>query len=189
LNPALARLLCCAALLLSGAVSWGANKLPGTVTVVSAQAAETAGMLKLNAQVDLGLSKPVLSALDNGLPISFELYVEIRQLRDWWWKEPVVSLTRRMRLEYHELSRQYVIEDQNTGTQKVVSEQSAALQELGTVRDIPIARTTKLDPDTHYRARMRAEVSVDEIPLALRASGYLSDDWHMRSDWYTWSLR
>lgn len=143
----------------------------------------------VDADTDIQLGEPVQSALANGLPLSFEFTVQVRSSRWWWWDQTLASATRHLRIEYHELSRQYQVEDVDAHTQRTISDLTAALKDLGLIRHMQILSIGDLQSGDAYRARAKAELSVEEIPLPLRATSYLSADWHQESSWYTWSLR
>lgn len=146
-------------------------------------------IMVVDAYAEISLGEKVQDALANGLPLSYEFTVEVRKARPFWWDETQASATRHLRIEYHELSRQYMVEDLDSNSRRVISDLKAALRELGTVHKMAVINRSALDKNSGYRARARAELSVEEIPLPLRASSYLSADWHQESGWYAWPLR
>ena len=159
-----------------------------SVRILSASSYSEGDIVLVDANAEIRLAEEVEEALSNGLPLSYDFTVEVRRARWLWWDETLVSVTRHLRIDYHELSRQYMIEDLDSKSQRTISDLPAALKELGTVRGMPIVRKSELEANTAYRARAHAELAVDEIPFPLWASSYLSAAWHLESGWYAWPL-
>ncbi len=146
------------------------------------------GVYLVDAKVDYILTKPVTEALRNGVRLVFVLELEVLQRRNWWWNAAVADLVQRYRLEYHALSQQYVIENLNTGVKETYPDLSSALQRKGTVTSLPLIDSALLEQSKNYYCRIRASLSVDELPLPLRVRTYISSDWRLSSDWYTLKL-
>lgn len=147
------------------------------------------GVYRLNANIDYQLSVPVRDALNNGVALAFEMQVDILQEREVLWNTVLASLNQRSRLEYHELSRQYILENLNTGIVETFSTLSSALRSLGEVEAFPILDASLLDPQESYSGQLRVWLELDELPLPIRARAYLSSAWRLDSDWYPWPLR
>ena len=60
---------------------------------------------------------------------------------------------------------------------------------IGTIVDLPLLDRELLADDETYQARMRVELDIEELPLPLRLLSYFTDEWRLRSEWYTWSLQ
>ena len=118
--------------------------------ILSASASREHGRILLDARVSHVLNKAARRALRRGLPLHLTAHITIYRERQIWWDDPVLSLTRRFRLEYHELSQQYVIEDLNAGTQRLVPDRRTALIELGSLRNIALFDENYLAPDGQY---------------------------------------
>jgi hypothetical protein len=42
--------------------------------------------------------------------------------------------------------------------------------------------------DERYEGALRARLDIEALPAPLRVFAYLSDDWRLTSEWYTWPL-
>ncbi len=146
------------------------------------------GVYLLDANVDYELSKAAKEALRNGVQLIFRLEVELLQLRKWWLDRVIADLTQRYRLKYHALSRQYVIENLNTGVQETFPDLSSALRHQGEVINLPIIDSALFERRKRYACRIRANLALDELPLPLRVTAYLSPQWQIGTDWYTVNL-
>lgn len=146
------------------------------------------GVYRLNAQIEYGFSEPALDALQNGVPLTIELLMEVRRRRSWVWDETVYSLVQRFRLEYHALSRQYLVHNLNSGERRNFSTRPAALRFMGRIHEFPLLDRSLLAPDRRYEGALRAQLALDTLPTPLRLFAYLSEDWQLTSEWYTWPL-
>ena len=146
------------------------------------------GVYRLNAQIEYSFSEPALDALQNGVPLTIELLMEVRRRRSWVWDETVYSLVQRFRLEYHALSRQYLVHNLNSGERRNFSTRLAALRFMGRIHEFPMLDRSLLAPDQRYEGALRARLALDTLPTPLRLFAYLSEDWQLASEWYTWPL-
>lgn len=146
------------------------------------------GVYRLNATIDYDLSQAALDALQNGVPLTISLEMEVRRERKWMWDDTVASLQQRFRLEYHTLAQQYLVTNLNSGEYKSFPTRGSALEFLGRVRDFPLLDRSLLDPDEQYYVQLRATLDIESLPAPLRPLAYLSGDWRLTSEWYTWPL-
>ena len=146
------------------------------------------GVYRLNAQIEYSFSEPALDALQNGVPLTIELLMEVRRRRSWVWDETVYSLVQRFRLEYHALSRQYLVHNLNSGERRNFSTRPAALRFMGRIHEFPLLDRSLLAPDRRYEGALRVQLALDTLPTPLRLFAYLSEDWQLTSEWYTWPL-
>lgn len=171
---------------------FGLLNLPGAwasgFEVISASTKLDGGLYRLNAQIEYHFSKAALEAMKNGVPLTIELEMAVRRRRSWAWDETVFTLSQRFRLEYHTLSRQYLVNNLNSGERRGFPTGNAALQFVGQIHDFPFLDKGLLSPNERYEGALRAWLDIESLPVPLRVLAYLSDDWRLASDWYTWPL-
>jgi len=186
----LTRIPCRAAcgLVLLWALLWTAAAWAAGFDVVSASTRLEGGVYHLNARIDYRFSGAALEALQNGVPLTVELEMEVRRRRAWLWDETVYALAQRFQLEYHTLSRQYLVSNLNSGERRGFPTRSSALQFMGQIADFPFLDKGLLDPDQRYEGALRARLDIEALPAPLRVFAYLSDDWRLTSEWRTWPL-
>ncbi|HLA75437.1 MAG TPA: DUF4390 domain-containing protein [Gammaproteobacteria bacterium] len=143
----------------------------------------------LNAEIDYRFNDEVLEALENGVPLTLEVDIEILRPRQWMWNETFTSLRQRYRLLYHALTQQYLVKNINSDIQYNFPTQQAAITALGTITDLPLLDKRLLEPGEQYLARMRANLDLESLPTPLRLLAYLSPQWHLDSEWFTWPLQ
>mgnify|MGYP001232452370 FL=1 len=170
------------------AALWTAGVSAAGFDIVSAATRLEGGVYRLNARIDYRFSPPALEALQNGVPLIVELEMEVRRRRAWVWDETVYALTQRFRLEYHALSRQYLVRNLNSGERRGFPTQSGALGFMGQLKDFPLLDQGLLTPGERYDGALRVLLDREALPAPLRLVAYLSDDWRLSSEWYTWPL-
>lgn len=146
------------------------------------------GVYRLNATIDYDLTEPVREALLNGIALVFEVRIEVLRGRSYWWDASVADLNQSHRLSYHALSRQFVVENLNTGLQQTFSDLPSALRHQGTLWQLPLIDAALLNKNQNYTASLRARLAINELPLPIRVSAYLSRAWQLSTMWYTWDL-
>ncbi|WJW75624.1 DUF4390 domain-containing protein [Thiohalobacter sp. IOR34] len=146
------------------------------------------GVYRLDANIVFPLSAPVKEALENGVPLVFELQMEVIRPRDWLWDETLAALSLRYRLRYHALSERYVLENLSTGVRQSYPSLNEALYRLGTLRDFPLLDRQLLPSGGTFLARLRAVLDIEALPTPLRVMAYVSRAWWLGSDWYQWQL-
>ncbi len=156
--------------------------------VVSATSRLEGGVYLLDARIDYDLTPATLEALRNGLPLIVGLEMEVWRQRDWMWDADVATVQQRFRFTYHALARQYVIINQNNGEVRSFPTRTTATDFLGQINDFPLLDASLLDPRENYYGRLRATLDIEALPAPLRPLAYLSGDWQLTSEWYTWPL-
>lgn len=165
--------------------------LPVLAQSFSVQDARTTledGVYRLDARLSFELPKKVLEALDNGVPLTFALDIEVRRPRRYLWDDNIASLEQRTTLQYFALTDQYLLRNLNSGYVASYSTLATALRALGDIRGLPIIDAKLLRPDRHYMVSIRSYLDFESLPVPLRMRAYISRDWWLTSGWYSWDL-
>ena len=143
---------------------------------------------RLSAQLVYELSDEVNEALQNGIPVTLRMDVEIFRKREYLWAQTIIVVRQRFRLQYHALSEQYLVNNLNTGEQTFYKVLGDALYNLEHIVNFPVINAVMLDPKEEYYARVRTSVDIKELPVPLRFFAYFSSGWNLNSGWFSWSL-
>jgi len=147
------------------------------------------GVYRLGAHVDFDFNDTLHDALHNGVPLLIELRIEVLRDREWLWPEQIAELRQRFKLEYHALSRRYIVNNFSTGTQQTFSTLNDALAYIGDVYDLPLIDAQLLRKHEKYLVRMRADIDVEALPTPVRLWAYLGSEWSLKSKWFQWQLK
>ena len=146
------------------------------------------GVYRVGARVELTLNKTLQEALHNGVPLVLELHVEVIREREWLFSENVARLMQRFELEYHALTKSYLVRVLSTGTQHSFRALEDALAFIGNVYDLPLIDENLLRAGRKYWVRMRADLDVEALPTPIRVWAYLGSEWSLQGDWHRWPL-
>ncbi len=142
----------------------------------------------LDVQVDYGFSEAALEALDNGVPLTLEMRVQVRRKGAWIWESNLVERRRLYTIRYQPLPELYQVAGLQEGTKQSFATRAAALVALGEVRDLPLLNKSRLEADESYLVRVKVSLDVEALPLPLRPVAYLKPSWDLSSGWSRWPL-
>ena len=177
-----------AGLVLAGVSAASRADSPAGFVIRTAYTELTGGVYYLNADVGLDLSDDAVNALENGLPLTVELQIEIIKHRSFLWNTRIAELTQSYQISYHALTRRFIITNLNSGDQQSFANYRDAITDLGQVSDLPVIDARLLEPDTSYNIRMRAVLDIKDFPGPLQLIASLFKGWDLSSDWYQWVL-
>ena len=141
----------------------------------------------LDAQYDIRLSSGALEALENGVPLVFELRAQIVKTHKWFWDVVEYERTQRRQLQYHALSRSYIVKDIAGGSHGVYTRLDDALFAVGLIDALQLTDET-LNSKRQYMVRLRGSHDIESLPTPVRLLAYVSSEWDMNSQWYAWPL-
>lgn len=146
------------------------------------------GIYHLDADMRLSLSREMERALNNGVPLAFELEFELYQPRRFVWDELVARVTQEYVLRFHALSKRYLLFNRNTEQQQSFADLDAALAALGHVDALPVLDQALLEPGRRYVARVRIGLDEAALPVPLRVKTFFKRAWKARSPWVELTL-
>ena len=143
--------------------------------------------LVLNAEFSFQITPRLAEAVENGVPLYFELEFELTRSRWYWFDEKAVAKRMQVRLSYHALSRQYRL---STGLlQKSFSTLEEALDVLRRLRNwLVVDRTVSL-ADATYEAAVRMRLDTTLLPKPFQLSALTNREWNLESPWKRFSFR
>ncbi|MEJ2143048.1 MAG: DUF4390 domain-containing protein, partial [Gammaproteobacteria bacterium] len=142
----------------------------------------------INASIEFEFSDEALGALKNGVPLIILFDIEVEKKRNWWINKNVATLEQGYLLLYHALSKKFVLHNLNSGTQENYSSLDSALYALGNIQQLPILDADLLEKDADYIFRLKSFLDIESLPPPMRPLAYVSSEWQLESDWYTWTL-
>lgn len=159
------------------------------ITIRSVETTYKDKVYLLNANIEYQLSEAAIDALKNGVPLILLLDIEVEKQRKWWWSANVATLEQGYLLLYHALTEKYLVTNLNSSAQNNYRSLQAALAALGHIRSLPILDEKLLEPEARYFVNVRMHLDIESLPAPMRPFAYLSSDWRLESDWYSWPLQ
>ncbi len=146
------------------------------------------GAFVMDALLDYRFSAEALEALENGVPLTILVQIQVRRVDAWLWEDSKSDLQLRYAIRYKPLSERYeVYRLPGTEGRSFVS-RDAAIRALGEITGLSLIGAANLDPDTEYEVQIRASLDIEELPLPLRPMAYLKPSWKLSSGWSKWPL-
>lgn len=166
-----------------------ADEALGLFKVVSAKVSPVEGEYSLSAQLNIRLCRGAQEALENGVPLVIGMQVQIYQANTWIWDQIVKEFRIERQLQYHALSRRYLVRDLALNELLSFARLEDAIHELGRVVDEPVTGLMEaVEDDEKYFVRLRGFMDIEALPTPVRLMAYMSSEWDVDSEWYTWPL-
>ncbi len=141
------------------------------------------GIYHLDADLRVSLSREMTQALNNGLQLVLVLEFELYEPRLLIWDQQVARLTQEYVLQYHALTRRYLVFNRNTEQQQSFPTLQAALTSLSHISSLPVLDQALLEPGEPYLARVRIGIDEGELPVPLRVKFFFKQAWKAQSPW------
>ena len=173
--------------LLLGLLPASSHADPG-VDVKSAAISLEGDNYLLSAEVDYRLSAKAKEALQNGIPLYWDIHIKTLQHRDYVWDKILVTAVIRYRIQYLALLNMYRVRNENSGEQYNFSTLPVALALMSTLHDVRVLGKSIYAPERRYSVAIKVTLDRDALPLPLRPVAYTSPQWYLSSDWTLWPL-
>lgn len=161
----------------------------GTITLTAANEHITNDMVMIDADADFQFSDDAIKAINSGVPITIECDIRVARPRKLLWDAELLSAHREFVIERHALSKQYIIADQITGDRRIHGSLELAIDDLGRIRNLPIAEARQLEGEQALEVSMRLRLAIRSLPGPLIPVAYVSPGWHMSSGWFKWQTQ
>jgi hypothetical protein len=149
-------------------------------------------VLHVNARLDLPLNSDIEEALGKGIPI--DVVIEINMFKHrWWWRNKLITdHTLRRRIQFHALSRQYLVSGLHEhDASESFGSLSQALAHAGTLDEFAIHLTAKKEivAGARYLLLLRAHLDIEALPTLMRPLAYASPSWRLNTGWTEWPIQ
>lgn len=174
-------------LLLALALGWSAAARAQHIDIshISLEASDDG--YALDADFLIELNPRLEDAINNGLPLYFQVEFELTRKRWYWFDAHPASRQLMLRLSYHALTRQYRIS--SGALYQSFSTLPEALRVLSRVRSWPVLERAEVDAGTDYEAALRMRLDVTQLPKPFQVSALTSREWNLASEWRRWPFR
>jgi hypothetical protein len=157
--------------------------------VVSAETRLDGDTYILDAKIAYGFSDLALEALDNGVPLTIELHIQVRPRDAWIWEDNLLDRRLRYAIRYKPLSERYLVSQVPSEGGRSFVTRDSAIAALGEIQGVPLIDKASLDPKTAYEVQIKAELDIEQLPLPLRPMAYLRPGWKLSTGWTKWPLK
>jgi hypothetical protein len=142
----------------------------------------------MDARVDFSFSDTALDALDNGVPLTIEVRVQVRSKGAWIWQRSLLDSRQLYSIRYQPLAELYQVSRLPDGPEVSFVTRAAAIDALGEIEGLNLLPRDRLDPGEQYEVRVKVSLDIEALPLPLRPMAYLRPSWDLSSGWTRWPL-
>jgi len=151
------------------------------------------GVFLLDADISFVFSEEALEAIENGIPVTIILEMQVLSERSliWdnlWWDKAIAQIEAKFRIETRPLSKTYLLRNLNSGETQVFASFAELVVGLGMIRNFPLLDEHLIDDESRYYLRLRTRLDIESLPSPMRPWAYLSSLWRLQSDWFEWPL-
>ncbi len=143
----------------------------------------------LDANVDYNFSDKVVEALQNGVPITLELHLQVRRKGAWLWEKDLLDTRLRYQIRYHALASVYQVVDLQSNAQESFVTREVAITALGDIQAMSVIGHEQMEKGEIYRVSLKTSLDIDALPLPLRPIAYISPSWNQSSEWRSCQIR
>ena len=130
---------------------------------------------------ELELAPEVKEVLERGVPLNFNLEVEIFKNRWYWFDREISKVTERIRLSYNPLTRQYRVS--LGGVTQNFDNLDQAIFFMTTISKLYVAPYRDINPDD-YEVRARFYLDTERLPKPFQVTLKKDDGWNLDSGWF-----
>lgn len=141
----------------------------------------------LDADIDVQFGRALEEALNKGIALTFLVEFQIIKPYKYWFDDEVVTERRAITLNYHALTRQYLLNYPHQ--QKVFDSLADARRELGTIHDWRLAPHTTLEKNQAYQAALKMHLDTSKLPKALQLDALGESDWELATPIFQWWIK
>ncbi len=142
----------------------------------------------MRAEVIYDFPKRPLEALQNGVPLTLEVHVQLRRKGAWIWEKDLLDIRLRYQIRYHALASIYQVIDMQSGSQEDFVTLESALAALGEIPEFPLINAERLETGQRYLLSLEVKLDIEALPLPLRSMAYITPSWNLSSEKKKWLL-
>lgn len=155
------------------------------LNIVSANLVAVDDSYVLNADIDIKFSEEIAQAIIKGFELNFITEFQLVIPQKYWFDDEVATVTRRVTLSYHALSRLYLLT--HGEQQKTFVTLDEAIDALSEISDLKVFSKSDVEKDEVYKATLLMRLDKTKLPKALQGDGATLDQWKMTSQRFEWS--
>lgn len=166
---------------------WAAGVHAAGIEPIQAELLSTEEGYALSADFDIELGARVEEAVFRGIPLYFNLELEVVRPRWYWASEHMISYALTYRLSYHALTRHYRLA---TGAlHRSFDTLDEALRALGRISALPVAEKNALASGKPYQVALRLSMDRSQLPKPFQLDAIANKDWQVEAKTLRWEYR
>jgi len=141
----------------------------------------------LSADFNIDLGNNLESIVARGVPLYFQLELEITRNRWFWPGEHIAGRLLNYKLSYNPLARRYRLTT-GAGLHQDFSTLTEALRVMGRTVALPVTERSKLKNGETYQAALRLALDRQQLPKPLQLDAITDKAWTLETHVLNWSF-
>jgi hypothetical protein len=138
----------------------------------------------LNADIDIKFSSAIEDAISKGYTLNFIIEFQLATPRKYWFDDEIATVTQRVSLSYHALSRQFLLV--RGEQQKTFVRLDEAIDDLSSISDLKVFSKSQVEKGESYKAGFLMRLDTKKLPKTLQGDGLVSEEWTMTTQRFEW---
>jgi len=165
---------------------WPCITTAGSIEPTRANLFATEEGYALSADFAIDLGSRVEDAVTHGVPLYFNLELEVTRPRRYWIDEHVLSHTLTYKLSYNALTRHFRLG--TGGLQRSFDTLPDALRAMGRISALPIMEKNTLKSGESYEAVLRLALDRSQLPKPFQLDAITTRDWQVDAKSLQWQV-
>jgi Domain of unknown function (DUF4390) len=158
------------------------------IFIRTAQLIERDSRSIVTAEIEYRFPEVALRALEEGIPLTFSVVLEIDRVGLLNWHERLMQDERTLQLRYQPLAKSYQVSDMASGAVVHHANLSSVIDTLSHLRGWMLPTLPTMTPDEKREASLTFKFDIEALPLPLRLVAYVSPEWKINTPAYRWLL-
>lgn len=129
-------------------------------------------------------TKEMIEGVRNGLPITFDFYIELEKVNNNWPDTEIVEMKIQHTLKYDPLREEYqvLLPEKGNKTETTPSIEKA-MEFMSELNGVKVIERDKLEPDAPYALHVKAKMAEKTLPLNMHYIIPFISLWDFETDW------
>jgi len=146
------------------------------------------GQLVLYLTVTDCFSDDMVTAIHNGIPVTFTFYVDILRKRTKWPDKKIMDHEFDHVIEYDSLKKEYLIQRNEKDDSKLTASLAESKKFMSEINGLKILPLDELEPDSSYIVRVKAKLARKTLPLYFHYLIPFISLWDFETKWHELTL-
>ena len=125
-------------------------------------------------------------AIDNGVNTTFTFFVNLQEVRDWWWDKKIADLKVSHEIKYDSLKKIYEVRLSSRDGKVVFGEDfDQAKKLMAEIVGLKVTELRNLSRGNRYQINMMAELDTIKLPFYFHYVFFFLSLWDFETDWYS----
>ena len=129
-------------------------------------------------------------AIDNGVNTTFTFFVNLHEVRSWWWNKKIADLKVSHEIKYDSLKKVYQVRLSSENDKVVLAEDfNQAKRLMAEIVGLKVTELRNLHRGNRYQINMMAELDTIKLPFYFHYVFFFLSLWDFETDWYSVDFR